>query len=66
MLISRTESKLVEIAREIRSNCQVEVKWMAVDFSDGADVYPKIYAELASIEVGILGKIEECSASPSS
>ncbi|XP_055637023.1 very-long-chain 3-oxoacyl-CoA reductase-like [Toxorhynchites rutilus septentrionalis] len=54
MLISRTESKLVQIAQEIRSNYKVQVKWIAVDFSDGAKVYPKISSKLAPIEVGML------------
>ncbi|XP_055643604.1 putative steroid dehydrogenase 4 [Toxorhynchites rutilus septentrionalis] len=55
VLISRTESKLVQLAKEIISQFGVDVKWITVDFSDGSEqVYDKIQSGLAGIEVGIL------------
>ena len=33
-----------------------EVKVVAVDFSDGQDVYPQIAEELKDLEIGVLGK----------
>ncbi|XP_055596852.1 inactive hydroxysteroid dehydrogenase-like protein 1 [Uranotaenia lowii] len=55
VLISRTESKLVQVAAEIKQNCPtVEVKILVIDFADGTVVYDKIREELQGLEVGIL------------
>uniref|UniRef100_A0A8D8I2P6 Inactive hydroxysteroid dehydrogenase-like protein 1 n=1 Tax=Culex pipiens TaxID=7175 RepID=A0A8D8I2P6_CULPI len=54
MLISRTESKLVEIAKEITIKYPVQVKWLAVDFSEGFKLYDKIEVALAGLDIGIL------------
>ncbi|XP_058832488.1 very-long-chain 3-oxoacyl-CoA reductase-like isoform X2 [Topomyia yanbarensis] len=54
MLISRTDAKLVQVAKDIKSKYKVEVKWIAVDFSASAQVYEKIQQELAEIEIGML------------
>ncbi|XP_065078420.1 very-long-chain 3-oxoacyl-CoA reductase-like [Ochlerotatus camptorhynchus] len=54
VLISRTESKLQQVAQEIRSECNVEVRWLAVDFSDGPQVYDRIRMALVGLEIGIL------------
>lgn len=57
VLISRTESKLQNVAREIRSECNVKVKLLTVDFADGPQVYDRIRKELARLEIGVLGKV---------
>lgn len=54
MLISRTESKLQQVAQEIRSETRVEVRWLAADFSDGPKVYDQILKALSGLEIGIL------------
>ncbi|XP_055595522.1 putative steroid dehydrogenase 4 [Uranotaenia lowii] len=54
MLISRTESKLIKLAEEICAECNVQVRWMVVDFAEGNAVYERIQKELSTLEVGIL------------
>uniref|UniRef100_A0A6B2EH03 Putative steroid dehydrogenase n=1 Tax=Phlebotomus kandelakii TaxID=1109342 RepID=A0A6B2EH03_9DIPT len=54
VLISRTEKKLVEVANEIEQEYHVKTKWIAADFSQGRDIYPRIEEELRGIPVGIL------------
>ncbi|XP_062552965.1 very-long-chain 3-oxoacyl-CoA reductase-like [Armigeres subalbatus] len=54
LLISRTKSKLQQVEREIRSECNVEVKIMDIDFSDGYRVYARIRKELEGLDVGVL------------
>lgn len=54
MLISRTESKLAEIAKEICTKHPVQVKWLAVDFSEGFKLYDKLEAVLTGLDIGIL------------
>ncbi|XP_059618408.1 inactive hydroxysteroid dehydrogenase-like protein 1 [Phlebotomus argentipes] len=54
VLISRTEKKLVEVANEIEQDFHVKTKWIAADFSQGRDIYPRIEEELRGIPVGIL------------
>ncbi|XP_058449403.1 very-long-chain 3-oxoacyl-CoA reductase-like [Malaya genurostris] len=53
-LISRTESKLREVAEEIRSNSSAEVKWLAVDFSKDAEIYDTIRKALSGLVIGML------------
>ncbi|XP_058818389.1 very-long-chain 3-oxoacyl-CoA reductase-like [Topomyia yanbarensis] len=53
-LMARTESKLKEVAEEIRSQSSVEVKWLAVDFSKGPEIYDTIRRALSGHVVGIL------------
>lgn len=57
VLISRTKKKLVEVANEIEQEFHVKTKWIAADFSQGRDIYPRIEEELRGIPVGILGKL---------
>ncbi|XP_055643605.1 putative steroid dehydrogenase 4 [Toxorhynchites rutilus septentrionalis] len=55
MLIARTESKLVKLAEEITSKFGVEVRWIAVDFSNDSEKdYERLERKLSGIEVGIL------------
>ncbi|XP_055608099.1 hydroxysteroid dehydrogenase-like protein 1 [Uranotaenia lowii] len=54
VLISRTESKLIKVADEIRERYGVQTRWIAADFSQGSKVYPHIKEQLASLEIGML------------
>lgn len=56
ILVSRSESKLVKVAAEIERKYAVETKWIAVDFSDGPEIYDYIKEQLGSIEIGILSE----------
>ncbi|XP_055546419.1 putative steroid dehydrogenase 4 [Wyeomyia smithii] len=53
-LISRTESKLVDIAEKIRAQYSVEVQWLAIDFAQSAKIYETIRKSLTGLEIGIL------------
>lgn len=55
ILISRTGAKLAQLADNIRSQYDVQVRWIAVDFAEGDDVYDRIQKELANVDLGILG-----------
>lgn len=61
MLISRTESKLIKVAGEIEQKYGVETRWIKVDFSDGPHIYDDLRKRLASIDIGILGKLKRSS-----
>ncbi|XP_004066896.1 very-long-chain 3-oxoacyl-CoA reductase-B isoform X2 [Oryzias latipes] len=52
VLISRSQEKLDEVSKAI-GKCGVETKTIAVDFSS-VDIYPKIEAGLAGLEIGVL------------
>ncbi|KAG5674674.1 hypothetical protein PVAND_004627 [Polypedilum vanderplanki] len=54
VLISRTESKLIEVAKEIESMYSVKTKYVAVDFGNGKEIYEKIKEELKSMDIGVL------------
>ncbi|ESO82370.1 hypothetical protein LOTGIDRAFT_134665, partial [Lottia gigantea] len=53
VLISRTQSKLDELATEIESKYKVETKTIAVDFSR-TDIYDKIRVGLTGLDIGTL------------
>lgn len=53
VLISRTQEKLDEVSKSIESKCGVETKTIAADFS-AVDIYPRIEAGLAGLEIGVL------------
>uniref|UniRef100_A0A3P9IT46 Hydroxysteroid (17-beta) dehydrogenase 12b n=1 Tax=Oryzias latipes TaxID=8090 RepID=A0A3P9IT46_ORYLA len=53
VLISRSQEKLDEVSEAIAGKCGVETKTIAVDFSS-VDIYPKIEAGLAGLEIGVL------------
>lgn len=60
VLISRTQSKLDEVANEIRQkHSGVEIKTIAFDFSNGqlSDYEKIIFPVLNEIEVGLLGML---------
>ncbi|XP_058820374.1 very-long-chain 3-oxoacyl-CoA reductase-like [Topomyia yanbarensis] len=54
LLISRTESKLIKLAKYIREQYMVEVKWLVVDFSEGPQIYDRIRQELEGLDIGVL------------
>lgn len=54
VLISRTESKLIQVAKEIETKYSVRTKYIVADFGNGESVYPHIERELDGIPVGIL------------
>ncbi|XP_061578341.1 very-long-chain 3-oxoacyl-CoA reductase-A-like [Cololabis saira] len=53
MLISRSQDKLEDVARSLEEQFKVETRTIAVDFGK-SDIYPKIQAGLAGLEVGVL------------
>uniref|UniRef100_A0A3B3STQ9 Hydroxysteroid 17-beta dehydrogenase 12 n=1 Tax=Paramormyrops kingsleyae TaxID=1676925 RepID=A0A3B3STQ9_9TELE len=53
VLISRSQEKLDDVSKSIESRFSVETRTIAVDF-EAADIYPKIEAGLAALEVGVL------------
>ncbi|XP_057374669.1 very-long-chain 3-oxoacyl-CoA reductase-B-like [Daphnia carinata] len=55
VLVSRTPAKLQKVADEIKSEYgSIEIKTIAVDFTDGNSIYSKLEAELSQFEIGIL------------
>ncbi|CAG7819503.1 unnamed protein product [Allacma fusca] len=54
VLISRTLEKLEKTAAEIESQYNVNTKVIAIDFTQGCEIYDKIRKELEDLEVGIL------------
>lgn len=54
VLISRTKSKLIEVANEIESLYPVKTKYIVADFSNGKEIYDEIEQQLSGIPVGIL------------
>uniref|UniRef100_UPI00398F49F7 very-long-chain 3-oxoacyl-CoA reductase-A-like isoform X1 n=1 Tax=Pristiophorus japonicus TaxID=55135 RepID=UPI00398F49F7 len=53
VLISRSQEKLDQVAKEIKQ-FQVETKTITVDFGEGAEIYKIIEAGLAGLEIGVL------------
>ncbi|XP_029524448.1 very-long-chain 3-oxoacyl-CoA reductase-A-like [Oncorhynchus nerka] len=53
ILISRSQDKLDDVARQLETQYKVETKTIAVDFGL-SDIYPKIEAGLAGLEIGVL------------
>ncbi|XP_068621429.1 inactive hydroxysteroid dehydrogenase-like protein 1 [Battus philenor] len=54
VLISRNETKLKNVAKEIEQESSVKTKIIVADFSKGAEVYRHIEEELKDIPLGIL------------
>lgn len=54
VLISRTRSKLEEVAKEIEAESKVQTRIVTADFTSGPEIYEGIRAETADLEVGIL------------
>ncbi|KAM7002835.1 very-long-chain 3-oxoacyl-CoA reductase-A [Tautogolabrus adspersus] len=53
MLISRSQDKLDDVAKSLEEQYAVETKTIAVDFGK-SDIYQKIEAGLAGLEIGVL------------
>jgi len=53
-LISRSPEKLADVAAEIEGSCSVKTKCISIDFTGGAEIYAKIKAELAGMDIGVL------------
>ena len=56
ILISRTESKLLDVCSEIKMKYGVKAKYIVADFTRGAPIYANIEQTLKDVPVGILGK----------
>lgn len=54
VLISRSPEKLAAVAKEIEEAHKVEVRTIAVDFSDNESIYNKIKNELKGLDISIL------------
>lgn len=55
VLVSRTQSKLDEVAKDISSRFNVEVKTVQADFSTyGNEVYEKLEQALQGLDIGVL------------
>jgi 17beta-estradiol 17-dehydrogenase / very-long-chain 3-oxoacyl-CoA reductase len=54
VLISRTKSKLIEVANEIEAEYSVKTKYIVADFSEGQKIYEPIRQELSKLQIGIL------------
>ncbi|KAL1402128.1 hypothetical protein pipiens_006221 [Culex pipiens pipiens] len=54
VLISRTTSKLEEVAKEIEAESKVLTKIITADFTSGPEIYDNIRAQTAELEVGVL------------
>lgn len=61
-LMSRTESRLVEVAEELKGKFQIETRHLAVDFSNvSGGQWDQIRALMEELEVGILINNVGCS-----
>lgn len=54
VLISRSQDKLDEVAKNIREKFKVETKVIAADFGKPAEIYERIEVGLKSLEIGVL------------
>ncbi|XP_052801662.1 very-long-chain 3-oxoacyl-CoA reductase-like isoform X2 [Mya arenaria] len=54
VLISRTQSKLDDVAAEIGGVSRVKTKTIAADFSQGTSIYDNIRNQLQGLDIGVL------------
>ncbi|XP_037028949.1 very-long-chain 3-oxoacyl-CoA reductase-like [Bradysia coprophila] len=54
ILVSRTLTKLQDVAKEISQSFNVQTKVIAVNFTSGPEIYEQIKQQIAGIEIGIL------------
>ncbi|CAG7830532.1 unnamed protein product [Allacma fusca] len=54
VLISRSKSKLDDLARELGEKFGVQTKVVSVDFTEGLHIYDEIQKELEGLEIGTL------------
>nr|CAI5856497.1 unnamed protein product [Callosobruchus analis] len=54
VLISRTKTKLDDVAKDLEKKYNVETKTIAVDFTDTRSIYHDIDKQLTGLEIGVL------------
>ncbi|XP_065166436.1 very-long-chain 3-oxoacyl-CoA reductase [Atheta coriaria] len=54
VLISRTQTKLDDVAKDIVEKYKVNIKTIAVDFTEGESIYNLIDKNLQGLEIGVL------------
>ncbi|EAT38468.1 AAEL009634-PB [Aedes aegypti] len=54
VLVSRTQSKLENVAKEIEAESTIKTKTIAVDFTSGPEIYETISKQTAGMEIGVL------------
>ncbi|XP_029716247.1 very-long-chain 3-oxoacyl-CoA reductase-B isoform X3 [Aedes albopictus] len=54
VLVSRTQSKLEKVAKEIETESKIKTKIIAVDFTSGPEIYETIAKTTAGLEIGVL------------
>lgn len=54
VLISRTQSKLEDLAKELEEKYSIHTKCVAADFTEQTSIYPKIKAALAELNIAVL------------
>lgn len=54
VLVSRTLSKLEDVAKEIESESKVQTKVIAADFTGGPEIYENIAKQTTGMEIGVL------------
>ncbi len=54
ILVSRTLTKLQDVAKEISNSFNVQTKVIAVNFTSGPEIYDEIKKQIAGIEIGVL------------
>ncbi|KAL5007471.1 hypothetical protein ScPMuIL_016277 [Solemya velum] len=54
VLISRTKSKLEDLAKELETVNKVKTMIIVADFSDGFEIYPDIQQKLEGLDIGVL------------
>lgn len=54
ILVSRTQSKLEDVAKEIAESFNVQTQVIAVNFTSGPEIYDQIKQQIVGKEIGIL------------
>ncbi|XP_062534343.1 very-long-chain 3-oxoacyl-CoA reductase [Armigeres subalbatus] len=54
VLVSRTLSKLEDVAKEIESESKVQTKVITADFTAGPEIYESIAKQTSGLEIGVL------------
>lgn len=54
ILVSRTLTKLQDVAKEISDSFKVQTKVIAVNFTSGPEIYDQIRQQITGIEIGVL------------
>ncbi|XP_021713340.1 very-long-chain 3-oxoacyl-CoA reductase isoform X1 [Aedes aegypti] len=65
VLVSRTQSKLENVAKEIEEESKVSTKIIVADFASGPEIYETIAKQTAGMEIGVLiNNVAMCYTSP--